>query len=84
MAKQQNATIERGWMPYTLAAREYVGIDPSVFLGAMKRKELKGYKKPITKGRTNTDPSKQRDQYFVCPSDVDDYIRTYWEPAFVD
>ena len=73
--------IHRGWMPYALAARDYVGVSPDLFLGAIKRQELRAYKKPLTRGRTAADPEKQRDSYFVCLPDVDEWIRTYWVPA---
>ena len=71
-------------MPYRMAARQYLGISEDVLLGAMKRHELKAYEKPVTRGRTTTDPGKQRTRYFVSLVDVDEWIRTYWEPAFAD
>lgn len=77
-----SAQVPRGWMPYAIAARDYVGIDKSVLLGAIKRKELRAYEKPVTRGRTTSDPDKQRTSYFVCTADVDEWIRTHWHPAF--
>lgn len=73
--------IQRGWMPYAKAAQLYVGISPDILLGGIKRNELPAFKKPITRGRTTEDPSKQRNSYFVNLADIDTWIRTYWEPA---
>lgn len=75
-----NAPIQRGWMPYAIAAKLYLGIAPDVLLRAIKRGELPAYEKPITRGRTAA-VEKQRHSYFVCPSDIDTWIRTYWLPA---
>jgi len=74
--------IRREWMPYRMAARQFVGISEDVLLGAMKRHELRAYKKPLTKGHTTEDPNRQRTSYFVSTEDVSEWIRTYWEPAF--
>ena len=72
--------IQRGWVPYRKAAREYVGVSEDILLGAIKRKELKAYEKPITRGRTGT--TRENHSFFVCLTDVDDYIRKYWPEAF--
>lgn len=71
---------KRQWMPYALAARDYVGIAPCVLLGAIKRNELPAYEKPLTRGRKQGAQTEHH-SYFVCLSDVDEYIRTYWTPA---
>lgn len=72
--------IARMWVPYTKAAREYVGLDKSVLLGAMKRHELKGYEKPITRERRHD--AREYHSYYVNLGDVDEWIRTHWKPAF--
>lgn len=74
--------IKRGWMPYAKAAQEYLGVSPSVLLGAIRNHELRAYEKPISRGRKTADPDNQRHRYYVCTDDVDEYIRTYWTPAF--
>lgn len=73
--------IQRGWMPYTMAAREYIGIDERIMLRAIKSKELPAWEKP--RRTEQRDPAK-RDYhcYFVNTNDVDAWIRTYWERAF--
>lgn len=75
-----SCTIPRKWFPYAKVAREYLGIDPSVLLGAIKRGELRAYVKPLTKGRKQG-ASCERNTYFVCLEDVDEWIRTYWQQA---
>ena len=79
-----NQEMRRGWVPYRIAARQYLGVSEDLLLGAMKRHELKAFKKPITRKRTTNNPAKQRTRYFVSLEDVDEWIRTYWEPAFAD
>lgn len=79
--QQQGMRITRGWMPYAIAAKQYLGVSPDLLLGAIKRHELLAYEKPLTRGRTTKDRSKQRNSYFVNLADVDTWIRTYWEPA---
>ena len=74
-------SIARGWMPYAIAARDYLGISPDILLGAIKRGELPAYEKPLTRGR-KSGASKQHHSYFVCPADVDAYIRAHWARAF--
>ena len=68
--------IPRGWMPYALAAKQYIGIAPSVLLGAIKCGELRAYEKPRTRA---TQAKIERHQYYVNLDDVDTYIRTYWQ-----
>ena len=79
MAKEQ---IQRAWCPYTMAARQYLGISEDILLGAIKRHELKAFEKPITRGRTGT--TRQNHSYFVNLNDVDAYIRAYWPEAYCD
>ncbi len=81
---QATRQIQRGWMPYSLAAEQYIGIAPSVLLSAIRNKQLEAFEKPLTRGRTAKDPKKERKQYFVCLADVDTYIRTYWKSNLVD
>ena len=69
--------IQRGWFPYTKVAREYLGVSPDLLLGAIRRRELPAYIKPTTRGRT-ADAASQRNYYYVCLSDVDSWIRTFW------
>jgi hypothetical protein len=64
-------------MPYAKAAKEYVGVDKSVLLAGIKRKELKAYEKPLTKGRTEG-ATRENHSYFVSLADVDEWIRNYW------
>lgn len=71
--------IQRGWAPYRKAAREYVGCNEDILLGAIKRHELKAYDKPIQK-RTGT--IRENHSYYVCLADVDEYIRKHWPEAF--
>lgn len=68
-------------MPYAKAARLYVGINPDILLGAIKRHELPAFEKPLTVGRKQ-DAQRENHSYFVFLPDVDEYIRTYWQPAF--
>lgn len=72
--------IQRGWMPYRMAARQYVGIDERLLLAAIKHHELKAYEKPRRNDRDTT----KRDYhcYFVCTADVDQWIRTHWDEAY--
>ena len=77
----QNRVCARGWMPYALAARDYLGISPDILLGAIKRGELTAYEKPLTRGRKQ-DAKREHHSYFVRLSDVDAYICTYWSRAF--
>ena len=73
--------IQRGWMPYAQMAKFYLGISPTILLGAIKAHELKAYTKPLTKGR-KVGAKTERNSYFVCKEDVDTYIRTYWVEPF--
>ena len=72
--------IPRGWFPYTKVAEEYLGVAPSLLLGAIRRGELRAFIKPPTRGRKEGTTT-QRNVYFVCLADVDEWIRTYWQPA---
>ena len=74
--------VQRAWMPYAIAAKHYLGIDKSVLLGAIKRNELPAYEKPITRSRV--EGAKQHHSYFVNLTDIDTWIRTYWQPATFD
>ena len=81
MASQAQQPIQREWMPYATAAKFYLGIAPDVLLGAIKRNELAAYEKPLTRGR-KPGAATEHHSYFVSISDVDKWIRTYWQPAF--
>lgn len=74
-------TIVRGWMPYAVAAEQYLGVSKDILLGAIKAHQLRAYEKPLTRGRTQG-AQREHHSYFVCLADVDEYIRTYWTPAF--
>ena len=71
---------ERRWMPYSQAARDYLGISPDVLRGAINSGELPAYEKPITRGR-KPDACRQNHSYFVNLTDVDNYIREHWAEA---
>lgn len=68
--------IPRGWFPYAQVAKEYLGIGPEFLLSAIKRGELRAYRKPATKASAGKNVS-----LFICLADVDEWIRTYWQPA---
>lgn len=76
----QYEPIRRGWFPYAMVAKHYLGISPDVLLRAIKSGQLKAYKKPLTRGRREGSTS-DRCSIFCCLADVDEYIRTCWEPA---
>lgn len=72
-----NLEVTRGWMPYSSAARKYLGVSDDLLRAAINEHELKAYKKP-----RRTPPkkgAKMRSSYFVNLNDVDEYIRTHWE-----
>lgn len=69
--------IERLWFPYSIVARDYLGISKEIILAAINRHELKAYKKPLTRGR-KPDSTKENHILFVFLPDVDEWIRTYW------
>ena len=71
--------IQRGWMPYTIAARSYLGVSPDILLRAIKASELPAYEKPLTRGR-KAGAQTEHHSYFVCLEDVDAYIRSHWQP----
>lgn len=77
---RQPPPCERRWMPYAQAAKYYIGVSPDILLRAIKAHELLAYEKP----RTYEQPEWERKNhsYFVNLSDVDEYIRTHWPPAF--
>ncbi len=77
---QADQAIRRGWFPYAMVAKYYLGVSPIVLLKAIKDGELKAYKKPLTRGRREGSTS-ERCSIFCCLEDVDEYIRTHWEPA---
>lgn len=78
MSTPKKQSVQRKWMPYTTAARQYLGVSEDILLGAIKRGELPAFEKPITRGRTGT--TRQNHSWFVNLSDVDDYIRANWGP----
>ena len=71
--------IPRGWAPYKTVAREYLHVSEDILLGAIKRGKLRAYEKPLTRGR-KPGASRENHSYFVCLSDVDEYIRSEWQP----
>lgn len=72
-----DAVCNRGWMPYALAAREYLGISPDVLRAAINAGDLPAYEKPLTRGR-KAGATREHHSYFVCLADIDDYIRCNW------
>ena len=68
-------------MPYAQAAKYYVGVDKDVLLRAIKAHELPAYEKPLTRAQT-PEWARSHRSYFVFLPDVDEYIRTHWQPAF--
>ena len=78
MSTPKKQSVQRKWMPYTTAARQYLGVSEDILLGAIKRGELPAFEKPITRGRTGT--TRQNHSYFVSLADVDEYIRAHWAP----
>ena len=78
MSTPKKQSVQRKWMPYTTAARQYIGVSEDILLGAIKRGELPAFEKPITRGRTGT--TRQNHSYFVNLYDVDEYIRAHWAP----
>ena len=65
--------VPRGWMPYRMAAREYLHIDDADVLKAIKSGELPAFRKPMK-------PGSKYERIFVSTDDVDAWIRGYWEP----
>ena len=76
----QSYAIPRGWFPYAKVAKEYLGISPDILLGAIKRGDLPAYRKPVTRGHRE-DAKRHNYRWFVCLSDVDEWIRAYWQRA---
>ena len=70
--------IPRGWAPYKTAARQYLHVSEDMLLAAIKAGKLKAYQKPLMGGKK---PG-TRDYHYIWVnlSDVDEYIRTEWEP----
>lgn len=73
--------VRREWMPYAIAARDYLGVSPDILRTAINAGKLKAYEKPITRGRKTTDPDRMNHSYFVCLADIDEYVRTSWPAA---
>lgn len=71
--------IPRGWFSYVKVAKEYLGVSPDILLRAIKRGELKAYVKPLTRGRKEG-ATHERNVVMVCLADVDEWIRTFWQP----
>lgn len=71
--------IPKLWIPYSKVAKDYLGISPSVLLAAIRTGELKAYRKPLTRGH-RPDAKRHNYSYFVCLKDVDEWIRTFWQP----
>lgn len=72
--------VARRWMPYAKAAHDYLGVSPDILRRAINEKKLPAYEKPLTRGRKEG-AAKQRHSWFVHLSDVDEYVRTYWNKA---
>ena len=72
--------IDRLWAPYTVVARDYLGISPDILRGAIARGELAAYEKPLTRGRKPSS-AKENHIWLVYLPDVDEYIRTCWALA---
>ena len=73
-------SVARAWMPYTRAAKEYLGVRPTLLREAIERGELPAYRKPITRLRN---PTRAEPQYilFVNTNDIDAWIRATWDKA---
>lgn len=71
--------VQRRWWPYAQAAQELLKVDKSLLLGAIHRHELPAYEKPLTRGRTTSDPTKQHVSLWVNVDDVDEWVRAYWK-----
>ena len=80
-SKPSTPVCQRGWMPYRVAASDYLGIAPSVLLQAIRSGELTAYEKPLTRGRS-AGSTRQNHSYYVCLEDVDAWIRSCWTPAY--
>lgn len=65
--------VRRGWLSLQECGR-YLGISPDVVRAAIERGELQAYVKPATY-RTGGRPF-----YKVSVADVDDWVRTCWQP----
>lgn len=65
--------VRRGWLSLQECGR-YLGISPDVVRAAIERGELQAYVKPATY-RTGGRPL-----YKVSVADVDDWVRTCWQP----
>lgn len=74
------AEVPRAWLPYTRAAKEYLGVSSKILREAIERGELPAYRKPITRLRN---PQRAEPQYilFVNTNDIDAWIREKWERA---
>ncbi len=70
--------VAREYMPYSIAARELLGISPTVLRAAMERGELKAKIKPITRGRKDG-AARTKDTYFVSRDAVKAWFDDYWE-----
>ena len=73
--------IRREWMPYSTAAKQYLGVAPDMLLAAIKAGELPAYDKPLTRER-KPNATERRCSHFVSLTDVDEWIRAYWPRAF--
>ncbi len=75
-----DAAVNRAWLPYTRAAKEYLGVSSKILRAAIERGELPAYRKPITRLRN---PTRAEPQYtlFVNTNDIDAWIRATWDRA---
>ena len=74
MGKQ---AIQREWVPYRTAAREYIGISDDGLRAAINAHELPAYEKPLTRGRKKG-ATRENHSYYVSLEDVNKWIRTHW------
>lgn len=71
--------MQRGWAPYRTVARQYLHVNEDVLLGAIKQGKLRAYEKPLTHGR-KPGATRENHSLWVNLSDVDEYIRSEWQP----
>jgi len=78
--REYKNTCEREWMPIDQMAHSYVGIAPDLLRAAINAGQLDAYEKPITRQR-KPGAKRQNHSYFVCRTDVNEWIRKHWKKA---